>query len=164
MKIKPLNTHLGFSFDVADFLKPISDPIEQQVKSAAQEYLTPEQYAQASSALKSGGLKLEQSIKDRGTQFLTQAAGQYAERPEVQDNAATGAIQAGADYLKGATVSMMDSWRRGTFYKDYQTPILIAGGVAGLLMLRFVIGKKRTVFVKPAKANPRRKRRAKKRK
>lgn len=163
------NNQMGGFFDIiADpesYLKEITADIEQSVKSEAQQILPPELYEKASAAVKRTGEKLE----EQATDVLSQELSKYAQDKNVQDKAITSGVSKIAENVSNTLISVKDLYGQGgiaAVYRVYPVPFWITGGVATLLTLRFVMGRRpKIVYAAPkAKANPGKKRRRKRRK
>jgi hypothetical protein len=164
-KTRYYDTELGFS--LSDF---IDDPkaalqaeakkIETTVKTYSQSVLPESLHAKASELIKKEGDKLVASAKDAAVSKLSEMASDKS----LQDKAITGGVQAAAEKVSSAIINIKDIYRtngiKGLF-KTYPVPFYIGGGVAGLLVLRFVMGGKKKVYVAP---NPTRKKKRKSKK
>lgn len=148
------------SYEMSGLLDILSDPkayiqtqaqkIEEDISDYSKSQLSPELYAKASELVKKEGDKLT----SQATSMLTDYASQYAAKPEVQNKAITGSIDAFANKAKELSLKVADIYRVegiGGVYRAYPMPFYITGGVVGLLTLRFILGGRKTVYVaKPA--------------
>lgn len=157
------DTEMGFSFsdfidDPKAVLEAEAKKIETAVKTYSQEILPESLHDKASELIKREGDKLVASAQDAAVAKLSEMASDKS----VQDKAITGGVDAAAKQVSEALINIKDTYRTGGIgglFKKYPIPFYIGGGVTGLLVLRFVMGGKKKVYV----ANPRKKKRKSKR-
>lgn len=161
---------MGFSFpdlgtiisDPKQALKSVTSQVEQSVSTKAQEILPETLYEKASTLVQKQGTRLAEDIEGKATSYIMSKAGEYAGKKENQDTAITSGVNAMANKVSAEMIKLKDAWRAGTFTSQYKMPLMIGGGIFGLLFFRKAITglvtKPRTV------SNPKRRKTRKKRK
>lgn len=168
------NEEFGFSFNDIVPLKSFTDSAQSYleenvyapVKATATDYLGEKTVAKLGDKIEEGvkkqGAQLEQQVKDAATNKLSEYAQQYASKKDVQDSAIQTGFQAAADKMSQYAIDVKDTYRAegvSGLFKKYPVPFYVAGGVTGLLILRFVMGGKKKVYV--TAPNPRKRRKKK---
>lgn len=97
--------------------------------------------------------KQKESLVTKATDMATAKAMDLVNTKENQDSAISSGVQATAQQISAALIDIKDTYAnegiKGLFNK-YPTYFYVTGGLTGLLLLKFIVGKKRTVMVKSA--------------
>lgn len=158
---------LGF-----DWSNPLSS-IESAVNELAEEYIPAPIKAQIDSQLKIEADKQIALATQKATTMATQLITNQTSDPEVQNKAITSTVTAAAEQASQAIINAKEAFRTGGIkglYAKFPIPFYITGGLVGLMTVKWTLGqigkgKVKAVLAQPkAKANPRKKRKSKKRK
>ena len=84
-----------------------------------------------------------EALKSIATDQASKYASAYAQKDEVQDKGIQTAVGAAADKVSAELINAKNSWKAGTFFQDYKTPIYVTSGIMGVLFLKWLIGTKR---------------------
>lgn len=144
-----------------DFLKDM----ESSVDSWAKDVLPENVKTQIDAQLKKEADKAVASATQQATQKARELLTQQASKPETQNKAIASTVQAGAQAVTKTAQDVADAMRTGgikAVYEKYPIPFYAAGGLVGLLVLKWGLGQIGAGKVKAVmtKSNPR-KRKAK---
>lgn len=148
---KQSDSQLGFDFmsfveDPKSTIKSVTKSVESKTKSYAKDYIPEKYYDKVSAAVKKQGAKVGEQIKEKGTEFAMSKVQAYTAQPEVQESAIRGGITAMADQISNVAVDVNKTFQTegvGGVFKKYPIPFYAVGGIATLLTLRFVLGKRK---------------------
>ena len=157
---KNYDNTMGFS--LSDFYQETIKPqievqtqaLEEMVKEEAKSVLPPEIYAQGSALLNTEGARIGESLEQKAKAIAMEQAEKYAQKPEVQESAIRGGITAAADKISNFAVDFNKTYQTHGFkavFNKYPAPFYIAGGVATLITLRFILGGRKKVYVQKGK-------------
>lgn len=100
--------------------------------------------------------KQKDSLVSKATDIATAKAGQLINTKENQDTAITSGVQAAAAQISQTLIDVKDTFATsgisGLFSK-YPIPFYVTGGVTSLVLLRFILGGKKKVYMQKA-TNP----------
>lgn len=139
------NTMGGFFDIVADpksYIQTITQKVEASVKEKAHEYMPDELYEKASLAIKDQGVKLT----DKAQTLAMNKISDYTSQKDVQDQAISSGVNAMANQISNTVINAKDIYKTGGIsglFKTYPIPFYVSGGLAGLITLRFVLGRRR---------------------
>jgi len=137
--------------------------IESWTKSTAQEYLPASIYEKAEQLAETKGQELlnkqYEALKQQATEKAMAEAQKMLSQKDVQDKGITSAVNAAAEQVSKNIIGIKDAYRTGGLkavfakYPFVKYAMFGLGGIAGILLLKFIIGKKRVKVVQ-AMANP----------
>ena len=137
--------------------------IESFAKSTGQKYLPTSIYEKAEQLAESKGQALLDkqyaALKTQATEAAMKKAQDLMSQKEYRDKGISSAVQATAEQVSKELIGIKDAWRTGGIMSVFSKYPYIKysaygmGGLMSILLLKFIIGKKRVKVVQ-ATANP----------
>lgn len=141
---------------------------ESYVNKVATEYIDPNIKAQIDAQLKIEADKAIAQATAAATAAATQLVTAQVNDPAKQNTAIASTVQATADQVSKALIDAKEAFRTGgvkALYAKYPIPFYVAGGLVGLIGVKWTLGQVgKGKYKAMAKANPRKKRKSSKRK